>query len=594
MAADIFANSPETDLRRRWALLQMQMGADASPVDHPMQAVARALQGAMGGYVAGKAASEDKAAGAAMFSSLPGLGSPQVAAPAAAPEAAPMAAPATMQPMGNTPVAGNDMSVPRGLRNNNPLNIEAGNFTQGQPGFSGSDGRFAKFASMEGGVGAANKLLDTYQNKHGLNTVNGILSRWAPTSDGNNVSAYAQNVSKQLGIDPNAPIPPEMRPQLIAAMAKHENGRPIDLGQVQAALQPQGQPQAPVTPQQPGVQVAQAQNPPAPNRASTQIPPDVQATIQKLGADPRTRGQAWQLYLQYAKPTEQYQTYETGGQRVQRNLTTGKEEASPTNLPESLRVVNEMMANPAKYGFKGPDDPELMAAARQKLSGMQNSVTVNNAANPVLEGVGKQIVSSREKASSASNVIPMIHDARRVLDDGAVTGAGADFRVSLQKVGALFGMDASQASNAEVFKSVVGNEVLGSIKALGANPSNADRSYIEKIMGGEIALEEKSLRKILDIQEKYARQSIGNFNRDSKKLMDANPEAYRSIAPLMNFDMPGEYQMKAPGSPGAAPGAPAAPTPPGSPVKVTSPDEARRLPKGTPIILPDGSRGVVP
>lgn len=38
---------------------------------------------------------------------------------------------------------------------------------------------------------------------------------------------------------------------------------------------------------------------------------------------------------------------------------------------------------------------------------------------------------------------------------------------------------------------------------------------------------------------------------------------------------------------------PPANTPPG-PVRVRSPDEARRLPRGTPIILPDGSPGVVP
>lgn len=35
-------------------------------------------------------------------------------------------------------------------------------------------------------------------------------------------------------------------------------------------------------------------------------------------------------------------------------------------------------------------------------------------------------------------------------------------------------------------------------------------------------------------------------------------------------------------------------SPPGQPVRVRTPDEARRLPSGTPIILPDGSEGVVP
>jgi hypothetical protein len=56
-------------------------------------------------------------------------------------------------------------ALPRGIRNNNPLNIEAGAFTQGQPGFSGSDGRFARFAEPQQGVDAASKLLDTYQNE---------------------------------------------------------------------------------------------------------------------------------------------------------------------------------------------------------------------------------------------------------------------------------------------------------------------------------------------------------------------------------------------------------------------------------------------
>jgi hypothetical protein len=43
------------------------------------------------------------------------------------------------------------------------------------------------------------------------------------------------------------------------------------------------------------------------------------------------------------------------------------------------------------------------------------------------------------------------------------------------------------------------------------------------------------------------------------------------------------------GPPGAA-----APAGAGQPVKVSSPEEARKLPSGTPIILPDGRTGTVP
>ncbi|MEK6878391.1 MAG: hypothetical protein AABY22_02220, partial [Nanoarchaeota archaeon] len=40
-------------------------------------------------------------------------------------------------PAAQSPIApASDGSLPRGYRNNNPLNIEAGSFTQGQPGFA--------------------------------------------------------------------------------------------------------------------------------------------------------------------------------------------------------------------------------------------------------------------------------------------------------------------------------------------------------------------------------------------------------------------------------------------------------------------------
>jgi hypothetical protein len=137
-------------------------------------------------------------------------------------------APITFRPGITAPAptpAAPDATLPRGLRNNNPLNIEAGDFTKGQPGFVGSDGRFARFETPDQGIAAASKLLDTYESKYGLNTPAGIIGRWAPQGE-NNSAAYAATVAKKLGIGPNDPITPEMRPRLIAAMSEVENGRP--------------------------------------------------------------------------------------------------------------------------------------------------------------------------------------------------------------------------------------------------------------------------------------------------------------------------------------------------------------------------------
>lgn len=124
-------------------------------------------------------------------------------------------------------VPAGDMSQPRGLRNNNPLNIEAGQFTQSMPGFKGSDGRFAVFESPEQGIAAADALLMRY-GMQGRNTPAKIIEKWAPAGDGNNVSAYAGSVARALSIGPNDPIPmedPAARRRLIAAMSAVENGK---------------------------------------------------------------------------------------------------------------------------------------------------------------------------------------------------------------------------------------------------------------------------------------------------------------------------------------------------------------------------------
>lgn len=124
------------------------------------------------------------------------------------------------------------MSAPtRGERNNNPGNIDfnPANDWQGQLGIetSGRPARFARFDSPENGIRALGKLLRTYQNKHGLNTVAKIIGRWAPTNE-NDTAAYVGSVAAKLGVGPTSAINVNsfevLRP-LVEAIIRHENGR---------------------------------------------------------------------------------------------------------------------------------------------------------------------------------------------------------------------------------------------------------------------------------------------------------------------------------------------------------------------------------
>lgn len=112
----------------------------------------------------------------------------------------------------------------RGERNNNPGNIEAGAFAQAN-GATGSDGRFAIFPTYEAGIKAQEALIGgpSYVGG-GRNTIDAVITRYAPPSDGNPVDNYADYVSRRTGIARNQRISPEQIPLIAEAMREFETG----------------------------------------------------------------------------------------------------------------------------------------------------------------------------------------------------------------------------------------------------------------------------------------------------------------------------------------------------------------------------------
>ena len=127
------------------------------------------------------------------------------------------------QPAPRGGATGGGSGVPRGIRNNNPGNIEDGPFAQSLPGYRGSDGRFAIFDSPQAGINAGGELLNRYAAR-GVVTPAQIINRWAPPSDGNPTQAYAQYVAQRLGIGVNDPVPANRRAEAFQAINEFENG----------------------------------------------------------------------------------------------------------------------------------------------------------------------------------------------------------------------------------------------------------------------------------------------------------------------------------------------------------------------------------
>lgn len=130
-------------------------------------------------------------------------------------------------------LGGPKAQAPRGIRNNNPLNLE---YHPGE-GATGSDGRFATFGSMPAGVAAGERLLLRYEDQ-GYDTISKIISRWAPASE-NDTAAYIADVSRETGYSPDAKLDmrdPFQARNMIYAMAHHENGQAIDARAIQTGV----------------------------------------------------------------------------------------------------------------------------------------------------------------------------------------------------------------------------------------------------------------------------------------------------------------------------------------------------------------------
>lgn len=124
--------------------------------------------------------------------------------------------------------------IPRGIRNNNPLNIRIGNTWLGERD-NPTDPAFEEFTSIVYGYRSAFCILRRYIRRYHKNTISSIISTWAPSSE-NNTQRYINFVSSQMHLPSDATIDyadKETMCRLVAAMQVMECGCSADMQKVQ-------------------------------------------------------------------------------------------------------------------------------------------------------------------------------------------------------------------------------------------------------------------------------------------------------------------------------------------------------------------------
>lgn len=95
---------------------------------------------------------------------------------------------------------------------------------------------FESFDTIESGIKAMYNNLKYYADKYNIRTIRGIISRWAPPTDGNATETYIKVVSNKTGIPDSKALSPYDYPAVIAAMSIVEGTYPVTKDKVKQTL----------------------------------------------------------------------------------------------------------------------------------------------------------------------------------------------------------------------------------------------------------------------------------------------------------------------------------------------------------------------
>ena len=253
---------------------------------------------------------------------------------------------------------------------------------------------------------------------------------------------------------------------------------------------------------------------------------------------------------------------------IDRKLGILREQNKPTEL---LRNYQAAVAQ----GYRGTiEDFRKSGATSVQVSTGPQEKAFESALG---KGQADKVLADKAVADDAVSIIETARRGRELLSGPIITGFGAEFLTAagsaLNQAGFSFATDS--VANTQAFAANMAQNVAKIIKQFGAGTglSNADREYAEKMAGGKVSLDKAALLKILEINERAAKNVINRHNK--------NVEGIKTNIPL-RVELPSEI---------AAPSGTAAPA--GRPVGVGADWTLKQDAKGNRAwVSPDGKRFV--
>jgi hypothetical protein len=211
---------------------------------------------------------------------------------------------------------------------------------------------------------------------------------------------------------------------------------------------------------------------------------------------------------------------------IDRKLGILREQNKPTEL---LRNYQAAVAQ----GYRGTiEDFRKSGATSVQVSTGPQEKAFESALG---KGQADKVLADKAVADDAVSIIETARRGRELLSGPIITGFGAEFLTAagsaLNQAGFSFAADS--VANTQAFAANMAQNVAKIIKQFGAGTglSNADREYAEKMAGGKVSLDKAALLKILEINERAAKNVINRHNK--------NVEGIKTNIPL-RVELPSE------------------------------------------------------
>lgn len=236
---------------------------------------------------------------------------------------------------------------------------------------------------------------------------------------------------------------------------------------------------------------------------------------------------------------------------------------------------------------EGPDGrpilvPRSEAVGRTPIRTPAVTVNNNTAAEPAFnrqlaERAANRIDTMQPLATQAAEAVRTAQRVQALIDSGVITGTGAGAREAIERAFVTAGLvDGRRVANTGQLMSELANATLAAAGGLSGPTSDRDILFLREAAGGNIALTQETIRRIVQISQDRAGRTLQQYNsvveafQNDPQVPQSARSLYRPIE-IPQADARPEGQQQ------------------GSIARPRNAEEMNRLPSGALFYAPDGS-----